>query len=44
MSDQEIQSAYLKLMSFDVASIELEIDLEEAEAKFAALRSAYMAK
>ncbi len=44
MSDSDIQQAYLKLMRFDVQSIQMENTIKTQQGKFDALRKAYMGK
>lgn len=44
MSDNDIRLAYLKLMRFDVQSIQMENTIKMQQGKFDALRKAYMGK
>jgi hypothetical protein len=44
MSDDDIRQAYLKLMHFDVQSIQMENIIKEQRGKFDALRAAYTGK
>ena len=44
MTDEEVQQSYLKLMRFEMASLQLETNLKAVEPKFDALRQAYMGK